>query len=67
MNWAALLQVVLNVFEKNPALAESLLTGLLNMFVNNPALLTKAVAVGVAHLETNLPASPISLVSPIAV
>ena len=56
MNWMALLQVVLNVFEKNPALAETLLSTLLNLFVSQPPLLAKAVSVGLAHAEAALPA-----------
>ena len=54
MNWGALLQVVLNVFEKNPQLAESLLTSVLNLFVNNPTVLSKAVTVGIAQVEKSL-------------
>ena len=54
MNWGALLQVVLNVFEKNPQLAESLLASILNLFVNNPTVLNKAVTVGIAQVEKSL-------------
>lgn len=48
MNWGALRQVILNVFEKNPQLAESLVTALLNLFVNNPNVLSEAVSTGLA-------------------
>lgn len=51
MNWQALLQIVLKVFEKNPQLAEQLINILLNLFVNNPALLHKAVETGLAQVE----------------
>ena len=55
MNWGALLQIILSVFEKNPDLAGQLITTLLNLFVNNPAVLNKAVSVGLAHAEASLP------------
>ena len=55
MNWMALLQVVLNVFEKNPERAQTLLTALLNLFVTQPPLLAKAVSVGLAHAEAAIP------------
>jgi hypothetical protein len=55
MNWGALIQIILSVFEKNPELAGSLITSLLNLFVSNPAILTKAVSVGIAHAEAALP------------
>ena len=55
MNWMALLQVVLTVFEKNPELAQTLLTALLNLFVPQPPLLAKAISIGLAHAEAALP------------
>lgn len=55
MNWMALLQVVLTVFEKNPELAQTLLTALLNLFVQQPPLLAKAISIGLAHAEAALP------------
>ncbi len=55
MNWTALLSTILAVFEKNPELAQTLLTVLLNLFASNPALLAKAVHVGLAHAEAALP------------
>jgi len=57
MNWTALLQVVLNVFEKNPQLAETLLTTLFSLFANNPPLVAKAVQVGLAHASAIAPAA----------
>ena len=61
MNWMALVQVVLGVFEKNPALAETLLTTLLNLFAAKPALLDKAVTVGLAHAAATVPAPSVHL------
>lgn len=55
MNWMALLQAVLTVFEKNPELAQTLLTALLNLFVQQPPLLAKAISIGLAHAEAALP------------
>ena len=55
MNYLALLQIILGVFEKNPQLAETLLTTLLNLFVTQPPLLAKAVSVGLAHAEAAIP------------
>jgi hypothetical protein len=60
MNWQALLQVVLGVFEKNPDLAGQLVSSLLNLFVSNPAILNKAVTVGIAHAEASLPKTPVA-------
>jgi len=55
MNWGALIQIVLSVFEKNPDLAGNLIQALLSLFANNPTILAKAVTVGIAHAEAALP------------
>ena len=61
MNWGALLQVVLNVFEKNPGLAENLLTSVLNLFTSNPSILTKAINIGLAKASSSIPAEHLVL------
>ena len=62
MNWGALLQVLVGILEKNPALIENLVTALLHLLSNNPAVLNKAVTVGLAHAEQALtvPVVPIA-------
>ncbi len=56
MNWAGLLAAIFNVLEKNPGLAETLVTALLNLFANNPPILAKAVNIGLAHAAAAVPA-----------
>lgn len=55
MNWNALIQVVLNIVEKNPQLLEDLITALMKLFAGNPAILTQAVTVAVAKVESTIP------------
>jgi len=61
MNWQALIQIVLKVFEKNPQLAEQLINLLLNLFVNNPPLLHKAVEAGLAQASVSKQMKKIAL------
>lgn len=53
MNWQILLQTVLNVVEKNPALAEELLLDLMKLFVENKDLLHEAVTLGVTQMKAS--------------
>jgi hypothetical protein len=55
MNWASLLTVAVNVVDKNPELAENLLTSLFTLLASNQTMLAKVVSVGLSHAEAALP------------
>lgn len=53
MDWGKLLQFLLNYFEKNPQLVESLLTTIINRILGDPNLQTHLVNFAVSKLNTS--------------